>query len=110
MDVTVDGLSRYMNGENPKEWVKGVPLAEFWYNTNHHSFTQTTPFDVVYCQPPLVHFPYVLGESSVEAVDRSLQARQHAIQVLKFHLKRAQDRMVNIENRSRIKRQIDVGE
>ncbi|KAL4361032.1 hypothetical protein GQ457_04G005470 [Hibiscus cannabinus] len=42
--------------------------------------------------PPPVHLPYVTGDSLVAAVDRSLQHREAAIEMLKFHLKRAQDR------------------
>ncbi|GKB65752.1 retrotransposable element Tf2 [Tanacetum coccineum] len=38
--------------------------------------------------------PYVVGgDSRVELVDRSLTAREKAIEVCKFHLKRAHDRM-----------------
>ncbi|GJY88377.1 retrotransposable element Tf2 [Tanacetum coccineum] len=44
---------------------------------------------------PPVHLPYVPGDSMVEAVDRSLQAREQVIQMLQFHLKRAQDRMAS---------------
>ena len=79
---------RCMCGDKPKEWVKWLPLAEFWYNTNFHSAIQTTPYEVVYCQTPPIHIPYVAGESKVENVDRTLQSREEAIQMLKFHLKR----------------------
>ncbi|GJR53501.1 reverse transcriptase [Tanacetum coccineum] len=82
-----------MTRERPKEWVKWLPLAEYWYNTNKHSSTTVTPFEVVYGQTPPLHVPYVAGESVVEVVDRTLQARETAIEMLKFHLKRAQDTM-----------------
>ncbi|GJY69865.1 retrotransposable element Tf2 [Tanacetum coccineum] len=45
---------RCMCGEKPKEWVKWLPLAEFWYNTNYHTSTETTPYEAVYCQTPPV--------------------------------------------------------
>nr|GEX20581.1 putative mitochondrial protein [Tanacetum cinerariifolium] len=79
---------RCMCGEKPKEWVKWLPLAEFWYNTNYHTSTKTTPYEAVYCQTPPIHVPYIPGDSRVEKVDRTLQAREEAIKVLKFHLKR----------------------
>nr|GEU73097.1 hypothetical protein [Tanacetum cinerariifolium] len=69
--------------------------AEFWYNTNYHTSTKTTPYEVVYCQTPPIYVPYILGDSRVEEVDRTLKAREEAIKVLKFHLKRSQDRMRN---------------
>ena len=84
-------------------------MAEFWYNTNHHSAINTTPYEVVYGQTPPLHIPYVAGESVVEAVDRSMLAREEAIKMCKFHLKRAQDRMVNQANKHRSERVFDVG-
>nr|GEY53656.1 reverse transcriptase [Tanacetum cinerariifolium] len=78
---------RCMCGEKPKEWVKWLPLAEFWYNTNYHTSTKTTPYEAVYCQTPPIYVPYIPGDSRVEKVDRTLQAREKAIKVLKFHLK-----------------------
>nr|GEV58065.1 RNA-directed DNA polymerase, eukaryota [Tanacetum cinerariifolium] len=47
----------------------------------------------VYGQPPLVHVPYLGGLSKMDAVDRTLEAREQAIQMLKFHLSRSQNRM-----------------
>lgn len=100
---------RCMTGESPKEWVDWLPMAEYWYNTNHHSATQATPFEVLYGQAPPLHMPYVPGNSTVESVDRTLQAREQAIQTLKFHLQRAQDRMVNMANKKRTERSFEVG-
>nr|GEU88200.1 putative mitochondrial protein [Tanacetum cinerariifolium] len=95
---------------NPKEWVKWLPLAEFWYNTNYHTSTKTTPYEAVYCQTHSIHVPYIPGDSRVKKVDRTLQAREETIKVLKFHLKRSQDRMRNQTNKHRIDRQFKVGD
>ncbi|GJU39438.1 reverse transcriptase [Tanacetum coccineum] len=54
---------------------------------------KTNPFEIVYGQPPTFHISYVLGTSNVYKVDRTLSAREEAINVLKFYLRRAQDRM-----------------
>ncbi|GKA79397.1 reverse transcriptase, partial [Tanacetum coccineum] len=99
---------RCMCGEKPKEWVKWLPLTEFWQNTNHHTSTKTTPYEAVYCQTPPIHVPYIPGDSRVEEVDWTLQAREEAIKVLKFHLKRSQDRMSNQANKHRTDRQFEV--
>ncbi|GJX89623.1 putative mitochondrial protein [Tanacetum coccineum] len=101
---------RCMCGEKPKEWIKWLPLAEFWYNTNYHTSTKTTPYEAVYCQTPPIHVPYIPGDSRVEEVDRTLQAREEAIKVLKFHLKRSQDRMRNQANKHRTDRQLEVND
>ncbi|GKC84606.1 retrotransposable element Tf2 [Tanacetum coccineum] len=86
-----------------------LSLAEYWYNTNFHSFTHITPFEAVYGQPPPTYVPYESGDSLVEYVDRSLQAREHTIQQLKFYLQRAQDRMRNLVNKHGTDRQFEVG-
>ena len=75
-----------MTGECPREWSQWLPLAEWWYNTSYHSAIHTTPYEAVYRQPHPVHLPYLAGESLVATVDRSLQAREVAIKMLKFYL------------------------
>ncbi|GJT62229.1 retrotransposon-related protein [Tanacetum coccineum] len=82
-----------MTGETPKDLVKWIPLAEYWYNTNYDIALDTIPYEVDYVQTPLMHIPYMDKDSTVEAVDRTLQAREQAVQLLKFNLKKAQDMM-----------------
>nr|GEY94117.1 reverse transcriptase [Tanacetum cinerariifolium] len=65
-----------------------VPLAEYWYNTNYHSVLDTTPYEVVSGQTPHMHIPYVAKDSPVEAVDRTLLAREQVVQLLKFNLRK----------------------
>ena len=84
---------RCITGEKPFEWVLWLPLAEWWYNTNWHSTIGVIPYEVVYGQPSALHIPYVAGDCSVAAVDRSLQAREECITMLKFHMEKAQQRM-----------------
>ncbi|GKF24410.1 retrotransposable element Tf2, partial [Tanacetum coccineum] len=62
----------------------------------------------VYYQTHPIHVPYIPGDSRVEEVDRTLQAREEAIKVLKFHLKRSQDRIRNQANKHRSDRQFKV--
>nr|GEV02422.1 gypsy/Ty3 retroelement polyprotein [Tanacetum cinerariifolium] len=71
----LEGYLRCMTGEKPKDRVKWLPLAEYWYNANFHSSINNTPYEVVYGQPPPLHIPYVAKDSNVEAMDRTLQAR-----------------------------------
>ncbi|GJR92358.1 putative mitochondrial protein [Tanacetum coccineum] len=79
----LESYLRCMTGEPPKDWVKWVPLAEYWYNTNYHSVLDTTPYEVVYGQTPPMHIPYMAKDSPVEAVDRTLQEREQVVQLLK---------------------------
>lgn len=96
--------------ESPKDWVKWLPLAEYWYNTTYHTAAKLNPFEVVYGQPPPIHKHYLPGTCLVEAVDRSLQQREKTLQVLKENLARARNKMVQLANRKRSERSFMVGE
>ncbi|GKC72761.1 retrotransposable element Tf2 [Tanacetum coccineum] len=85
-----------MSWEKPKAWAKWVNLAEYWYNTTYHTYLKTTPYKVLYGQPPPNPIAYVQGQCLVDAVDRTLAAREAMIQLLQFHLERAQQRMKGI--------------
>jgi hypothetical protein len=90
-----------MCSDQPKQWSKWLSLAEWWYNTNYHSSIHTTPFEVVYGQPPPIHLPYLPGSATTLTVDRSLMAREEAIKLIQFHLLRAQNRMLQQANKHR---------
>nr|GEU73192.1 putative mitochondrial protein [Tanacetum cinerariifolium] len=92
----LEGYLRCMTGESPKDWVQWLPLAEYWYNTNYHSPTNTTPFEAVYGQPPPLHIPYMSKDSKVELVDRTLTVREKTIDLLKFNLEKAQN-MIKVQ-------------
>ncbi|GJW36708.1 retrotransposable element Tf2 [Tanacetum coccineum] len=101
---------RCMIGERPKEWKKWLSLAELWYNSNFHTSIQTTPFEAVYGQTPPVHVPYLGGLSKVDVVDRTLGAREQAIQMLKFHLNMSQNRMKRQADKRRSDKILKVGD
>ncbi|GJZ12877.1 reverse transcriptase [Tanacetum coccineum] len=54
-----------------------------------------------------IHIPYTPGDSRVENVDRTLHSREEAINMLKFHMKRAQDRMEIQANKHRTDREFE---
>lgn len=58
---TLETYLRCITGERPKDWVKWIPMAEYWYNTSYHTAANTTPYQVVYGQPAPVHRPYLTG-------------------------------------------------
>ncbi|GJR76406.1 ty3-gypsy retrotransposon protein [Tanacetum coccineum] len=64
------------------------------YNTNFHSSAHTTPFEIVYGQPPNLHLPYIASTTYVEEMDR-------AIAMLQFHLKRSRERIKNMAEMNR---------
>ena len=107
---TLQTYLRCMASEKPKEWSKWIPLAEWWYNTSYHYAIHATPYEIVYGQPAPTHLSYSVKESKVEAVDRSLKAREAAIKLLKFYLNRARNRMKQQADRKRSDRNFEVGD
>ena len=97
---------RCMCSDNPKQWSKWLPLAEWWYNTTYHSSIKASPFEIVYGQAPPTYLPYMPGESKVELVDRSLQKREEMLKLVKFHMRRAQDRMKLLADKHRSNRKL----
>uniref|UniRef100_A0A803L706 Integrase catalytic domain-containing protein n=1 Tax=Chenopodium quinoa TaxID=63459 RepID=A0A803L706_CHEQI len=67
----LEAYLRCMTGDEPQEWHKWLPLAEWWYNTHFHSALQLTPYEVVYNQPPPLHLPYLAGEVKNDELGRS---------------------------------------
>lgn len=59
-----------MVSELPYTWLQWLPLAEFWYNTSHHSSIRMTPFEAFYGYPPPIHIPYFPHDTVAIKVDR----------------------------------------
>ena len=99
-----------MSWEKPKEWSKWLPQAEWWYNTTFHTATQATPYELLYGQKLPIHSPYLPHNSVLEAVDRSFQAREYMMGVLKHHLHRAANLMKQRADLHRTDREFQVGQ
>lgn len=101
---------RCMTGERPKEWVKWLPLAEWWYNSSYHSSIRISPFEAVYGKAPPVHLPYKTTTSNLEMLDRSLLARENMLKSLKENLQKARNRMKQMADKKRTDRELNVGD
>ncbi|GJV22942.1 hypothetical protein Tco_1375637 [Tanacetum coccineum] len=64
----------------------------------------------LYCQTPPIHIPNVNPGSRVKSVDRTLRTREKVVQMLKFHLTRAQDMMQNQDNKHKTDRHFELGD
>lgn len=49
----LEAYLRSMVFTNPRQWVKWLTLAEWWYNTNYHNSLKSTPFQALYGFPPV---------------------------------------------------------
>nr|GEX71500.1 RNA-directed DNA polymerase, eukaryota, reverse transcriptase zinc-binding domain protein [Tanacetum cinerariifolium] len=88
--AVVDMLSKYAHFITPSYPYTAKQIAYvFLDNIYRLHAIKTTPYEILYGQPPPLHIPYVAKDSPVEMVDRTLQARQQTIGLLKFNLKKA---------------------
>ncbi|GMI70628.1 hypothetical protein HRI_000732100 [Hibiscus trionum] len=110
LNKCLESYLRCMTGERPKEWAGWLHLAEWWYNSSFHSAIQTSPYQALYGQSPPVHHPYIAGDSLVDSVDRTLQRREAANKMMKFYLRRAQDRMKQQADKRRTECEFQPGE
>ena len=90
-----------MTSDQPMQWSLRLTFAKYWYNTNFHTCTKFTPYEVVYDQAPTIHVPYLPKAATVESVDRSLMAREMLIHQLKQNLAKAQHRMMQLADKHR---------
>jgi hypothetical protein len=112
-EVVNRSLEQYLRAfasDKPQQWVDWLPLAEFWFNTNYHTSTHTSPFEALYGYPPPTLMEYIPGTTKVEAVEDHLSQRQQAISLLKTNLAAAQERMKLQTDKHRQERVFQVGD
>ena len=97
-------------GDKPHTWALWLYLAEFWFNTNYHTFTKMSPFEAFYGFPPPRVLDYVSGLTKVVAVDAVLHDRTVLLDLLKQNLVTAQVRMKTQANQHRSYKSFQVGE
>jgi hypothetical protein len=110
LNKCIETYLRCYSASTPKNWSSWLPLAEWWYNTNHHSSTGLTPFEAVYGYPPPPLLSYVPGTSANLAVDDLLKDRGTTISLLKENLHKAWNRMKVQADKNRTEREFLVGD
>ncbi|KAJ4807602.1 polyprotein [Rhynchospora pubera] len=106
----VEAYLRSMVFQQQKKWVKWVPLAEYWYNTNFHSSIQSTPFKALYGYDPHVLALGSAPRCSVESVNEMLRQRQQMLVSLRNQLVKAQERMKKFADSRRSERHFSKGD
>ena len=106
----LENYMRCMKGTSPTRWVQWLPLAEWWYNTNYHTATKSTPYEILYGYPPFLHIPYFPKDSPVDAVNNFLCKREQILHAVKKNLQNARHRMIQLANKHRSERQLAIGD
>ena len=71
-------LEQYLRAfahDKPNTWFDRLHLVEFWFNTNYHTSIKLTPYEVLYGFPLPKILDYILGTTSVYALDKFLHSR-----------------------------------
>jgi transposase InsO family protein len=96
--------------DSPKKWKSWLPLAEFWYNTSHHSSMGCTPFKALYGYDPNVAAAPLLPVTANTSVQELIAERSRHTELIKQHLSVAQNRMKLKADKHRIDRIFQVGD
>lgn len=94
----------------PKKWSQWIHLAEYWYNTSHHSSLNSSPFVVLYGHEPRHWGIEAPGECSVPSLQTWMSERQVVYDLLRQHLLRAQQLMKKYADKNRSFREFQVGD
>lgn len=94
----------------PRHWIKWLPLAEYWYNTNYHTSLKLTLFQALcgYSTSSLSLGPYLDSPN----VDASAWIHQHnqMAELVKDNLYKAQERMKFFADKHRKERSFVAGD
>lgn len=104
----VETYLRCMTHLKPSKWVKWLPPAEWWYNSNYHQTIKMTPFEALYGYKPTQMGIGPLLQGSSEEAKKVLLERQKIIQILKENLQLAMHRMKRYADLHRSEREFKV--
>lgn len=94
----------------PKSWSRWLPMAEWWYNTVHHSSMNMIPYRELYGKdPPSVNFHQYVRHKNAN-LDNFCQQRAKMQVILKSNLSKAQERMSYYANKHRLEWQFEKGD
>ncbi|KAD4384730.1 hypothetical protein E3N88_24898 [Mikania micrantha] len=106
----LESYLRCMSMDKPLQWVRWLPLAQWWYNSTYHSSIQMSPYEALYGFKPMIHIPYIPGDRNVAAVEELHRDREAMIQSLKANLQAARNRMKQMADIHRTERSFKVGD
>jgi hypothetical protein len=95
--------------DQPKQWCRALPLAEFWYNSTFHSSLGCSPFKALYGHDP--NFGAIPDlDMDVSPVTDVLKERQMQMALLTKNLEAAQARMKYNADKHRMEKEYQVGD
>ena len=107
--VIEDMLRSYCN-QQPRMWLKYLPLVEFAYNSSHHRSLGMSPFKALYGQDCLVPYRFADPNLPVPAAKNTLEEMDKQVQIIRQSLKKASDRQKSYADLHRSSRTFQTGD
>lgn len=82
-----------LTGDRPKQWLRWLPWAEYYFNTTYHSALCTMPLKLLYGRNPPSLVGYDKGDARAPTVDQMLCKRDNFLHDAREHLHQAQEQM-----------------
>ncbi|GKC42238.1 ty3-gypsy retrotransposon protein [Tanacetum coccineum] len=96
--------------DEPRTWAKLLYLAEFCYNTSHHSSINMSPFKALYGRDVTSIHNYLPGSTATGSIENSLLEHQKIMSSLKHSIEVSKQKMVTQANKHRLDKHFEVGE
>lgn len=109
LNQCVEMFLRCIAGHKPHTWTSWLNMAEWWYNTSHHSALGMSPFQALYSKvPPSLNYHY--HRTSDVAVNEFLKDHLATQQLIKDNLLKAQECMKWYVDKKRTDREFSVND
>eukprot|EP00253_Pinus_taeda_P007405 PITA_07405 len=106
----LEGYGCCFISDKKTQWVKWLPIVEWWYNTSFHIVAKMTAFMALYGYHPPSITSYLTKNSKVQAMEDHIEHQQKFLQLLKDNLTLAQNRKKQQADQHHSERSFDVGD
>ena len=92
VNQVIEDMLRSYCSQQPRLWLKFLPLVEFAYNSSPHRSLGMSPFKALYGQECLVPYRFADPNLHVPAAKDTLEEMDRQLQIIRQSLKKASDR------------------
>ncbi|GJU45175.1 ty3-gypsy retrotransposon protein [Tanacetum coccineum] len=96
--------------DEPRTWARLLYLAEFCYNTSHHSSINMSPFTALYGRDVTSIHDYLPGSTTTGSIENSLLEHQRIMSSLKQSIEVSKQKMVTQANKHRLDKHFAIGD
>ena len=92
VNQVIEDMIRSYYSQQPRLWLKYLPLVEFTYNSSFHRSLGMSPFKALYEQDCLIPYRFVDPNLLVPVAKNTLEEMDRQVQIIWQSLKRDSDR------------------